>query len=159
MAHGVPARLLVLLALLLALGASGQAARLFYQDLLFTDVETELGFWGREAYHPTHATIEYTGQQLDRLLERAPADPRYLALLANYAAWRGYWAEDLAQGEQFNRRAVQAQYAGLESRPAHRHSWSKMLQYTSQIQDGKAMRATAQARLQVLQLTAGPDES
>ena len=159
MGLGIPARLVALLALLLALALCFQAARLFRQDLLFTRVETELGFWGREAYHPRPATIERTGQQLHRLLARAPADPQYLVLLANYAAWRGYWAQDPEQGQQFERQAVQAQYAALESRPAHRQSWAKMLQYASRVQDGKAMRAAAQARLQALRPGSGPQQA
>ena len=157
MGHGIHARLVASLALLLALTASFHAAKLFRQDLLFTGVETELGFWGHEDYHPRPATIQRTEQQLKRLLERAPADSQYQALQANYAAWRGYWAEDLEQRQQFNRQAVLAQYGALKSRPAHRHSWAKMLQYTSRVQDGKPMRATAQARLQALQPAAGVD--
>ena len=157
MGHGIHTRLVASLVLLLALTASFHAATLLRQDLLFTGVEAELGFWGREDYHPRPATIQRTEQQLSRLLGRAPADPQYLALLANYAAWRGYWAEDPQRRQQFNRQAVLAQYGALESRPAHRHSWTKMLQYASRIQDGKPMRATAQARLQALQIAAGVD--
>lgn len=159
MGHGTPARLFALVALLLALALCFQAARVFRQDLLFTRVETELGFWGREAYHPTPFTIESTGQQLSHLLARAPADPQYLALLANYAAWRGYWEQDPERGQQFNAQAVQAQFAALESRPAHRHGWGKMLQYASRVQDGEEMRATAQTRLRALQDEAGPRQA
>ena len=145
------ARTLTFLVLLLALSGTIQAAKLFNRDLLFTGVETELGFWGRGDYHPTEATIERTGRTLGELLSLSPADPQTLILRANYAAWRGYWAQDIQQGQHFNQQAVQAQYAALESRPAHRHSWSKMVEYAARASDGEVMLQQAQARLRALQ--------
>lgn len=157
MGQGFDARLTASFSILLALVGVIHAATTFRQDILFTRAETELGFWGREDYHPTPVTIQRTEQQLNSLLQRAPEAPQNLTLLANYAAWRGYWAEDLREGQQFNSQAANAQYAALESRPAHRHSWAKMLQYSSRIQDGKSIRAVAQSRLQALQPSVGPD--
>lgn len=156
MMQGVPARLPVVFVLLVALTVTIQAARLISEDLLFVRAETELGFWGRGTYHPTPATIRRTDKMLSDLWSAVPANPQYLALRANYAAWQGYWAEDYQQGQQFSRQAVQAQHAALESRPAHRHSWAKMVEYASRIRDGKPMRSAAQERLELLEATAGP---
>lgn len=120
-------------------------------DLAFTGAQTELGFWGQGSYQPEATTIVRTGQTIDALLASDPMHPEYLGLEANYAAWRGYWAEELAVREEYNQRARDRQYSALKSRPAHRHSWNKMVEYASRTGGGEALRQQAQARVQALQ--------
>jgi hypothetical protein len=150
MVHGIAARVVTLLLLAVALTGVIQATKLFSQELLFTRAQTELSFWGRGSYRPEPASILGTEQALHKLLSGAAANPEYLALQANYAAWQGYWAEDFQVAQQFGREAVDTQFAALQSRPAHRHGWAKMVEYASRIQNGKPMRTLAQARVKAL---------
>jgi len=154
--QGISAKLLALLLLGLGLAGVVQAAHLFSQDLIFTRAQTELSFWGRGSYRPEQQTMILTQQALDQLLSGAPANPEYLALQANYAAWQGFWAEDFREAQAFGRVAVDTQYAALETRPAHRHGWAKMVEYASRIHDGKSMRQEAQARLTALTAVVDP---
>jgi hypothetical protein len=154
--QGTLARSVALLSLGIALGGVVQAINLFNQDLLFTRAQTELSFWGRGSYRPEPASILGTEQALHKLLSGAAANPEYLALQANYAAWQGYWAEDFQVAQQFGREAVDTQFAALQSRPAHRHGWAKMVEYASRLQNGKPMRTLAQARVKALASAVDP---
>ena len=146
-----PSRLIAAPILVLALVAAYTGFTTFAQDLAFTNAQTELGFWGRDSYQAEPKTIKLTGQTIDALLQSAPGHPEYLGLQANYAAWRAYWATDTMERASYNRQAVQSQHKALQSRPAHRHSWSKMVEYAARANSGEAMLQQAQARLQALQ--------
>jgi hypothetical protein len=137
--------------LALALVAAYTGFTTFAQDLAFTNAQTELSFWGSDSYQPEPKTIELTGRTIDALLQNAPGHPEYLGLQANYAAWQAYWATDTIERVSFSQQAVQSQHAALQSRPAHRHSWSKMVEYASRASDGEVMLQQAQARLRALQ--------
>lgn len=150
------ARLFGSLPLIAALAGVVQAVNLFSQDLIFTRTQTEVSFWGRGSYRPEPETMILTRQALDQLLAGAPANPEYLALQANYVAWQGYWAEDFREAQAFGLEALDAQHAALESRPAHRHGWAKMIEYSSRIDSGKPMRQEAQARLTALTALVDP---
>jgi hypothetical protein len=141
---------LVILAIALA-GAYAGFTR-FTQNLAFTAAETEVSFWGRERYQPQATTIKRTGHGIESLLQNAPNHPQYLGLQATYLAWRGYWEDNMDNRASFNTQAVQSQYQGLQARPAHRHSWLKLLEYASRSSSGEAMAIEAQARLQALSL-------
>lgn len=117
------------------------------QSLAFTAAETEVSFWGREGYQPQAITIVRTGQGIEALLQSAPGHAQYLGLHATYFAWRGYWEDNMDNRASYNSRARQSQYEGLQSRPGHRHSWLKLLEYASR-SGGEAMGTKAQARLQ-----------
>ena len=122
----------------------------FARDLAFTSARTELSFWGRDRYQPEANTVERTGQSIDALLQGAPGNPEYLGLQASYAAWQAYWSENRDERAGFNGQAVRSQYKALQSRPAHRHSWSKMVEYASRTTTGEAMLVDARAHLQAL---------
>lgn len=141
------------IALSIALVAAGvlQAADFLRQDLLFTRAETEIGFWGRDGYQPTATSIEQTERDLARLLSLAPQHPAYLSLQASYMAWRSYWAEDPEVAQHHGWQAVEAQLAALESRPARRQDWSKMVQYSSRVKGGTALRRLARERIAALE--------
>jgi hypothetical protein len=139
---------LVILAIALA-GAYAGFTR-FTQNLAFTAAETEVSFWGRERYQPQATTIKRTGHGIESLLQSAPNDPQYLGLQATYFAWRGYWTDNMDMRTSFNTRALQSQYQGLQARPAHRHSWLKLIEYASRSTSAEAMVIEAQARLQAL---------
>jgi hypothetical protein len=141
---------LVVLAAALALMGAYTGFTTFTQDLAFTAARTELSFWGRDSYQPEAGTIERIGQSIDALLQGAPGNPQYLGLQASYAAWQAYWAENTGERASFNSEAVQSQYQALQSRPAHRHSWAKMVEYASRTTTGEAMLIEAQARLRTL---------
>ena len=143
--------LMALPVLVLTAFAILQAATLFQQSLSFTRAQTEISFWGRSDYQPGQATIERTGQSIAAQLQIAPENPEYLALQANYAQWRAYWARGMVDQPRFAGLAVDSQYAALQSRPAHRHSWSKMVEYAAGSTTGEAMLHKAEARLRELQ--------
>ena len=144
-------RVLALPLLLLTLAGISLALSVINQDLRYSQLETELGFWGRDRYHPTAATIELTEQGIVQLLGERPAHPGYLGLQANYFAWQSFWADDPAGRATFGRRAVASQYLAAQSRPAHRQSWSKMLEYAARSSCTETLRENAQSRLQVLE--------
>ena len=144
----VPPVLLVVLAMALMGVYTGFTT--FAQDLAFSSARTELSFWGSDRYQPEPNTIERTGQSIDALLQGAPGNPEYLGLQANYAAWQAYWSENRDERAGFNGQAVQSQYKALQSRPAHRHSWSKMVEYASRTATGEAMLIDARDHLQAL---------
>jgi hypothetical protein len=150
----LPLVLLVVLAVAL-MGAYTSFAT-FARDLAFTSARTELSFWGRDRYQPEPNTIRRTGRSIDALLQAAPTNPEYLGLQASYAAWQAYWSESRNERAGFNGQAVQSQYKALQSRPAHRHSWSKMVEYASRTTTGEAMLIDARARLQALSVAGVP---
>ena len=150
-ARQMAVRLTSILALLLAMVGAYTGFATFQQDLAFTTLQTELSFWGRDNYQPEPRTIKRTGQRIDVLLQKAPGHPDYRGLQATCGAWQAYWASDRDGRASLSQRAVQSQYAALESRPAHRHSWLKMVEYASRTRNGEALRLEAQARLKALQ--------
>jgi hypothetical protein len=145
-----PSRLLTLPLLALALSGVVQAANLFSQNLEFTAAETEVSFWGRGNYHPEAATIARTSQAMESLLTSQPAHPDYLALQANALVWLAYWAQEAEARATYAEQAVSTQYAALESRPAHRPSWEKLLEYASRSEGNEPMATLAQARINAL---------
>jgi hypothetical protein len=136
--------------LFVALAATWQAASLLQQNLAFTKAQTEVGFWGRGEYQPESSTIENTGRRINTLVQRSPGHPEYLGLQANYATWRGYWAQDMEERMAFSLQAMASQKSALQTRPAHRHSWSKMVEYAARTSTGEAAQIAAQAHLQAL---------
>lgn len=146
---------LIVLVVCIACFAGGWRA--FFQDLEYRRLVTEVGFWGREGYLPTDETLAHTARDLDRLLAQAPGQPDYLALRASVFAWQGYASEDVDQLIAYSNRAVQAQYAALRSRPAHRHGWLKMVQYASRSTAGAASLEQAEQRLRSLSPGGGED--
>jgi hypothetical protein len=125
---------------------------LFQQNLAFTAVDTELSFWGRSKYQPDVQTIAVTGASIEGLLRHNPRHPDYLASQAYYTAWQGYRAQDGTERERLNEQAAASQYLALQSRPADRQGWLKMVEYVSRTTTGEAMRQKALGRLQALTL-------
>ena len=136
--------------LFVALAATWQAASLMQQNLAFTKAQTEVGFWGRGQYQPESGTIKHTGQSINAIVQRSPGHPDYLGLQANYATWRAYWAQAMEERMAFSLQAMASQKNALETRPAHRHSWSKMVEYAARTSTGEAAQIAAQAHLQAL---------
>jgi hypothetical protein len=137
------------------------AFRAFQQNLLFTQAQTEVSFWGRGDYHPTPATINITEQQLQTLLSHSPVQPDYLALQASAAIWLAYWSRQKSTAGQpdNNQQAIASQQAALLSRPAHRFSWKKLADYVGRGEpsvENRALAVLAQNRINTLQVSAAP---
>jgi hypothetical protein len=137
--------------LALALAGVVQGVNLFRQNLLFIQAETEVSFWGRGSYRPTEKTIRNTSQSIDTLLGHQPANPGYLALQASALVWQAYWAEESDQQQRLGKRAISVQQTALISRPAHRHSWTKLIEYAERAQGSEALIVQARAGLKGLQ--------
>ncbi len=153
--RSISTRTVAFITLGLAVAVVVQAAGLFRQNLLFTRAQTEVSFWGRGDYRPDEVTILDTSKLLNGLLESKPHHPDYLGLQANKAVWLAYWSGPGAAGEHSSRQAIGSQYAALVSRPAHRHSWVKMVEYLSRgevSEQNVALADLAQARLIALTL-------
>ena len=135
----------------LALAGVVLGVNLFRQNLLFIQAETEVSFWGRGTYRPTEKTIGNTNRSIEALLGHQPANPGYLALQASALVWQAYWAEQSDQQQGLGRRAIGVQQTALISRPAHRHSWTKLIEYAERTQDGDALIHQARAGLKGLQ--------
>jgi len=129
--------------------------RMFTQDIQYRRLVTEVGFWGREGYTPTASVLEATARDLDTLLKQSPVQPDYLSLRATVYSWQAHGSEDIDERIVLGNRAMQAQYASLQARPAHRHTWLKMVQYASRATTGAPNLALAEERLQRLGLDDG----
>jgi len=137
--------------LVLTVFAVYQASTRFQQSVNYTSAQTEISFWGRANYQPEPATIERTGGAVAALVEQVPGHPDYLALQASYAIWIAHWAGDLEDKSAHAGQSVDSQYQALQSRPAHRHSWVKMVEYSARTPTGGGMLQQARGRLQLLQ--------
>ncbi|KAA1188949.1 hypothetical protein F0M18_17250 [Pseudohalioglobus sediminis] len=116
---------LIPLALLLALAWQAQAK--MRQHLAFTQLETEVSFWGRGAYLPTERTRERTGAGIEQLVAATPKDARAHALQASQLAWESYWQQSGALAKE----AIKAQKQALDWRPAHPQDQRLMVEYQS----------------------------
>ena len=141
----------VFVVLLLLLAASGAGLRLAVLDLQYSQLSAEIGFWGRDGYMPEPALRADVGRGVENLLSAAPRQPEYLALLASYQAWQAHYATDVEERIALNNLAMFSLYRGLESRPAHRHGWSKMVEYASRSTVGAPVLQEAGRRLERLQ--------
>lgn len=137
--------------LVFALAGVVHGVNLFRQNLLFIEAETEVSFWGRGSYRPTEKTIRITNRSIDTLLGHQPANPGYLALQASALVWQAYWAEQSDRQQGLGRRAIEVQQTALISRPAHRHSWTKLIEYAQRTRGSEALIAQASAGLKGLQ--------
>lgn len=126
------------------------ASRFFVDSLAFTRAETEVGFWGRGEYHPRESSIRDAIRTVDDVLASQPGHPDYLELSANAAAWLAYWAESIDSRAYYSQQAIVSQYSALRSRPAHRHSWAKMIEYSSRAPGNEALAEMAQQKLDAL---------
>lgn len=115
----VTARVVACITLLPALVLAWESAQLFRQDLAYTEVETEVSFWGRGEYHPDAPTRDSVGELLAGLLHQQPDHPGYLMLAASYYDWEAYWAETAEREYDYTQRAAAARNAARQSRPAH----------------------------------------
>lgn len=120
--------------LVLAMLAAFEAAKMIRLNLLFTQAQTEIGFWGRAAYHPDEQTQLYVQRTLQTLLQANPDHPDYLTLHAHQLSWLSYWNLDDEESGRFSQAALVAQNSALISRPAHRHSRAKMIEYKARIE-------------------------
>lgn len=151
----VAVKFFVTCCLALALTGVVHGANLFRQNLLFIQAETEVSFWGRGTYRPTEKTLRNTNRSIEALLGHQPANPGYLALQASALVWQAYWIEASGQQEQQQQRlgnqAINVQQTALISRPAHRHSWTKLIEYAERAQGEDALITQARAGLKGLQ--------
>ena len=151
------ARPVAALMLLLTLTCVYFGLSLLVQDLAYTRAQTELSFWGRGNYQPTVQAIQAVSETLEDLLEGAPQHPEYLQLQANNFSWQAYWSENMLIRDDLNGEAVISQYRALQSRPAHRQGWSKMVEYASRASSGRETLPLAQNRLALLQPPGNPE--
>jgi len=140
--------------LLLALGATFRGAQLVLNDLEFSRLGTEVGFWGRDSYTPSQASVAATVSAIDTLVAHVPGQPDYLSLQASSLAWQAYFSTDVDKRKALNSLAMNAQLSAAQKRPAHRHSWLKVVEYASRSADGAAALKLAEQRLVLLE----PDE-
>ena len=145
-------KLPVLLTLPLVLLLAGSAWQHIPNNLLFAQLEAELPFWGQEGYHPTDATRTRTSNGIAHLTTTAPENPNYWTLRAGQQAWEAWWAEDQAAATTHNKAAADAQWQALQSRPAHGHSWQKMLEYAQGAPGQDARITEANEQLELLQM-------
>jgi len=90
----------------IALYSAASSFRLAQQDFLYTSVATEVSFWGRGDYEPTAFTTELAVRGVERLIQQAPANSKYLSLQAKLYSWQGYWAQDTSTKSEFGQMAV-----------------------------------------------------
>lgn len=143
-------RTAALIALSLAITAAYQGAKTMVEDVAYTRVQTELGFWGRENYQPTPQRVMQTGQTIGGLVKQSPGHPEYLSLQAYYTSWQAYWSDDPGQREVLNRKALQLASDALPARPAHRQNWSKVVEYASRTSIGEPVMQKAHTKVELL---------
>jgi len=143
-------RVLVFPQLLLLMALAYFAVSAFIQDVQFTELETEVSFWGRGSYQPVEEVRSGVDQGIQNLLGMFPDDSRVLALRASQYAWEAYWEPSIAQRQHFGRAALQTQFASQRLRPAYGQGWSKLLQYQAVDVQGQELHAVAKVQLQNL---------
>ena len=119
----VPLFLLVIIA--------GLSAQMVRNHLAFTQLETEVSFWGRGEYLPTERTRERTAQGIEQLVQAAPRNADAQVLHASQLAWESYWQQspDLAES------AIKAQQQALDWRPARPQDQRLMVEYKERAGD------------------------
>jgi len=123
--------------LVLALFGAIDAATLIRLHILFTQAQTEISYWGRANYQPDEKAQHSVHLALQTLLRANPHHPDYLSLQASELSWLSYWQRDQSESQRLARAALSAQQSALVSRPAHRHSQAKMLEYEARVQRTK----------------------
>ena len=122
------------------------AAGTFTRDLAFTELETEVSFWGRGEYHPEVATVEGVSRSLESLLQLRPSHPDFLALQASVFAWQAYWSKGSVAADSYAIAAVDAQHASLVSRPAFLPGWGNLATYAARVQGQEDLIVLAKSR-------------
>lgn len=158
-ASSYPAKLTALCALALVLLGMWWAGHLFQKNLQFTATATEVGFWGRGEYRPLEPTVHRTTLDLKALLQSGPDYPDYLELHANALVWQSFWAAQAEQREQYMRQALVSQLLALQSRPAYRQGWLKLLEYAARSTDGGELEVRARQQLVALQRWGEPAQT
>lgn len=130
---------------------AGHAFKTIQHDLIFSELETEVSFWGRGAYQPTQATRRSIASRLEHQLQISPQNSRLLTLRANQLAWEGFWSESDEDYSRYLRQAIETQYASLLTRPAYGQGWSKLLQYQAVDEAGEELHELARVQMQKLQ--------
>ncbi|MFT5334841.1 MAG: hypothetical protein ACJASY_002562 [Halioglobus sp.] len=138
-------------ALALMLIVMDDATKLFNGNLKFIDVETEVSFWGRGSYQPDQETIERTTRSVESLIEDSEEHPSYHNLNASILAWMAYWEVDSMARERCVQQSIAAQTQAIESRPAHRQSWLKLIEYLANTNNSGETEEWARNRLAGLQ--------
>lgn len=138
-------------ALVLMLLVLRDGTKLFADNLKFTDVETEVSFWGRGQYQPVQKTIERTRRSIESLVAASNRHPSYRNLSASASAWFAYWATDSADRERFVQSSITAQTEAIKSRPAHRQSWIKLIEYLANTNNSSETEVWARKQLAGLQ--------
>lgn len=113
----VPLILLVIVAAL--------ALQMIRNHLAFTQLETEVSFWGRGEYMPTDTTRERTAGEIQQLVDATPKDARAHTLQASQQAWESYWQ----QNPELTENAIKAQKQALDWRPARAQDQRLMVEY------------------------------
>lgn len=131
-----------------------EAASLFVGNLQFTNAETEVSFWGRENYQPTANAIKRTTRTIDALLSDSSRHPSYLSLQSNILVWLAYWEADQSAQDLLMKQTIAVQIRAIKSRPAHRQSWIKLLEYLSNSNNSGETERWARGQLTDLQLYA-----
>jgi len=139
----------------IALYSAASSFRLAQQDFLYTSVATEVSFWGRGDYEPTAFTTELAVRGVERLIQQAPANSKYLSLQAKLYSWQGYWAQDTSTKSEFGQMAVASQYSALGHRPAYLQSWKNLSEYVGRTRHNPSMAAQVASRMNTLTRTAG----
>jgi hypothetical protein len=104
----------------------------FDQSVRFAAVQTELGYWGRDGYVPTPATVRETDASVDALLALNAEHPDYLIAKAHVLAWQAY-REDPETAAALYQRAAEYQQAALVSRPTRPQDRLKLVEYRSKV--------------------------
>ena len=129
-----------------------ESASLFVENLQFTNAETEVSFWGRENYQPTAKAVKRSTRTIDALLSDSSRHPSYLSLHANVLAWLAYWEADESAQDLLVKQTIAVQIRAIKSRPAHRQSWIKLVEYLSNSNNSGETEKWARRQLAELQL-------
>ncbi|MEP6390089.1 MAG: hypothetical protein ABJ056_09230 [Halioglobus sp.] len=146
--HNLLARLSSITLVLLLLAA--KAWQGIQDDLSFSELDTEVSFWGDDSYHPSQLTRQRIALSLEQQLQRNPRNSKLLAVRANQLAWEGFWADSDEDYREYSRQALAAQYASLLTRPAYGQGWTKLLQYQAVDEPGEELHNAVEPQLQKL---------
>jgi hypothetical protein len=117
--------------LVLSLWVLGCALARIPQDLEYTRLATEVGFWGRNDYFPPRDSRRATAAAAHELLNRRPDHPAVLALVARISGWEGYYSLTPGNARHHFAAAVEQQRRALVARPASLEGWRLMQDYAA----------------------------
>ncbi|AQA16916.1 hypothetical protein BST95_00445 [Halioglobus japonicus] len=116
------ARAAVVSLLVVACGTAFSAATRIPADFKYTNLSTEVSFWGHNDYRPTPDTREATAAGIANLVNQYPQNADYHVLAARTYEWLAYFTFNPEAAVGYRQQSKNYQELAIKLRPAHSYS-------------------------------------